>query len=211
MLSESSKESFIRLDFSSLMSHATGNETTSRLDERGIDTVCYIINTADYCQENCEAMESEVRRQLEEPYSNQVDLSDEQGRFYKVLKTCIETLVMSAMNAVEPELSKIPRINWATYETVGDQSSYVSAITMQLREYLPGIANRIPRNHFKFLCDNLVLYVSNPCISDGYWILTADIISLPSHSAVLLSTCTFLSCTSASEFPLLVHSNSCLT
>lgn len=147
----------MKLDLGSLMSHATGSDTVSKLDERGTTVVCYIINTADYCQDNCEAMEYEVRRQLEESYAGQVDLSEEQGKFYRVLKTCVETLVMSAMNTLEPELSKMAKTNWANFETVGDQSAYVSAITTALTEALASIANRIPSSHYKFLCDNFIM------------------------------------------------------
>jgi hypothetical protein len=53
-----------------------------RLSETEENVVCYIVNTADYCQVNIEMIEEELRGVLEEPYVNQIDLSNEQAKFY---------------------------------------------------------------------------------------------------------------------------------
>ena len=77
----------------------------------------------------------------------------------RVLRSAIEMLVVGVINLIEPELSKMSKMPWSTFENVGDQSEYVSNISKILTEQIPYIGDSIPRIHFKFFCDSLVLYV----------------------------------------------------
>ena len=127
--------------------------------------VFYIINSADYCQQNIEMVEEELRETLQEPYCNQVDLSDEQGRFYMVLKSGIEVLVNNLMNVMEKQFNDMLAISWGTMDSVGDQSSHISVIMQTLKDAIPFLARALPTTHFKFFCDNFVLAFMSTFIS----------------------------------------------
>jgi hypothetical protein len=140
-----------------------------RLTENEESTVCYIVNTADYCQINIDMIQDELRGVLEEPYVNQIDLSSETDKFYgygilldinngSVLKSAVDVLVTNLMNAIENELNnKMLKTNWAAFDDAGDQSEYVSAICAILNESVPFISNKIPQVQFKFFCNNFMM------------------------------------------------------
>jgi len=84
---------------------------------------------------------------------------------YRLIRTAIEMLVLGVINAIEPELSKMSKVNWATFEHVGDQSEYVFNIVKQLNEHVTFIGDTVPKSHFKFFCDSFVLTFVNGFIS----------------------------------------------
>ena len=137
--------------------NASTGDKKAKLTEREEMVVFYIMNCADYCQQNIEMVEDELRETLQEPYCNQVDLSEEQGKFYLVLKTSIEVLVYNLMNVMEKQFTEMIALPWATLDSVGDQSSYISVIMQTLKDAIPFLANKIPSTHFKFFCDNFII------------------------------------------------------
>ncbi|KAL0480844.1 vacuolar protein sorting protein VPS53 [Acrasis kona] len=140
-----------------------------RLTDAEESAACYVISIADYCQQNIESVEDELKSILEEPFSNQVDLSQEQAKFYTVLKLGVDVLIMNVMNTIEIELNnKMLKINWSTFEDTGDQSEYVSSICGFLNESVPSICNHLPLSRFKFFCDNLVVVFWHVYISYIY-------------------------------------------
>nr|CAG4718642.1 unnamed protein product [Naegleria fowleri] len=129
----------------------------AKLTEKEEMFVFYIINSADYCQQNIEMVEEELRETLQEPYCDQVDLSDEQGKFYLVLKSGVEVLVNNLMNVMEKQFNEMMSISWAHVDTVGDQSNHISVIMQTLKDAIPFLARFLPTTHFKFFCDNFIL------------------------------------------------------
>ncbi|KAL9644230.1 hypothetical protein ABK040_005691 [Willaertia magna] len=146
-----------------------GNATkATKVTEREELTVFYIMSCADYCQQNIEMVEEQLREALQEPYCYEIDLSDEQGKFYLVLKTSIEVLVTNLMNVLDKQFVEMSNMPWATMDTVGDQSSYISVIMQTLKDAIPFLATRIPSTHFKFFCDTFLLSFMSAYVSYLY-------------------------------------------
>jgi hypothetical protein len=129
---------------------------TTKFTESEENTACYIIHVATFCQSNIEIMQEDLRSTMEEPYSSQVDLSDEMSKFYIILKTAVEQLVLNLMSTVENELKIISLLPLGVQTEVGDQSDYVTNIVGFLNDAFPYLADKIPANHYKSLCENFV-------------------------------------------------------
>ncbi|EFC37134.1 predicted protein [Naegleria gruberi] len=163
----SGASSFIRsLGMSNILPTETFSDKKIKLTDREEMVVFYIINSADYCQQNIEMVQDELKETLQEPYCDQVDLSEEQGQFYHVLKSGIEVLVHNLMNVMEKQFSEMISVAWGSMDTVGDQSPFISVIMQTLKDAIPFLAKALPITHFKFFCDNFVLsfmanYINN--------------------------------------------------
>ncbi|CAL1264315.1 unnamed protein product [Larinioides sclopetarius] len=118
--------------------------------------ICSILTTADYCLETTLQLEGKLKEKVDPTLSNQINLQSEQDVFHNVISNCIQLLVQNLELACEPALTAMTKIQWAAFEAVGDQSSYVTAITTHLRQTLPLLRDNLStsRKYFTKFCMN---------------------------------------------------------
>lgn len=116
--------------------------------------ICSILTTADYCLETTQQLEDKLKMKVDPSLSSQINLSAEQDVFHGVISNCIQLLVQNLESACEPALTAMNKIQWSAFETVGDQSSYVTAITSHLRQTLPLLRDNLnnSRKYFTQFC-----------------------------------------------------------
>uniref|UniRef100_T1J5E2 Vacuolar protein sorting-associated protein 53 homolog n=1 Tax=Strigamia maritima TaxID=126957 RepID=T1J5E2_STRMM len=116
--------------------------------------ICCILTTAEYCLETTQQLEDKLKEKIDPNLSAKVNLSAEQDIFHNVITNSIQLLVQDLEAACEPALTAMGKIQWQSVNTVGDQSSYVSAITTHIKQTLPVIrANLAPsRKYFTQFC-----------------------------------------------------------
>lgn len=118
--------------------------------------VCCILTTADYCLQTTHQLEGKLKEKVDPTLANHVNLVAEQDVFHNVISNCIQLLVQNLESSCEPALTAMNKIQWAAFETVGDQSSYVTAITTHLRQTLPLLRDNLAtsRKYFTKFCMN---------------------------------------------------------
>ncbi|XP_076364592.1 vacuolar protein sorting 53 [Tachypleus tridentatus] len=116
--------------------------------------VCSILSTAEYCLETTHQLEEKLKEKVDPSLSNHINLSKEQDLFHSVISHCIQLLVQDVEATCEPALTAMVKIQWSAVETVGDQSSYVTAITGHLRQTLPLLRDNLAasRKYFTQFC-----------------------------------------------------------
>lgn len=72
----------------------------------------------------------------------------------RVISSCIQLLVQDLETACEPALTYMNKVNWSVVESVGDQSSYVTAITTHIKTTLPVVRDNLAsaRKYFTQFC-----------------------------------------------------------
>jgi len=156
-LTTQNSSSFAKFNFLKEIMSSDNSSSASVLTHDQLLTVCHIIQMADYCQEELDQTQDVLYQVIDEQYRNQVTFSDEKGKFYKVLKSSIEVLVMSLMNSIDMHLHTMSKMPWGTYNSVGDQSDYVLQLTETLEEEFPRVATELPSQHFQFACDSFII------------------------------------------------------
>ncbi|KAG8194624.1 hypothetical protein JTE90_003101 [Oedothorax gibbosus] len=118
--------------------------------------VCSILTTADYCLETIVQLEGKLKEKVDPTLSSQINLMGEQDIFHNVISNSIHLLVQNLELSCEPALTTMNKIQWAAFEAVGDQSSYVTAITSHLRQTLPLLRDNLTtsRKYFTKFCMN---------------------------------------------------------
>ncbi|CAG9826646.1 unnamed protein product [Diabrotica balteata] len=137
-------------NFSSLLKE--GELTRFTKDEQ--TKICCILTTAEYCLDTTQQLEDKLKEKIEPSLVDQVDLTKEQDNFHKVISSCIQILVQDLENSCEPALTAMSKVQWQNVDTVGDQSSYITAITTHLKTNVPIIRENLSqsRKYFTQFC-----------------------------------------------------------
>lgn len=125
-----------------------------RLSSAEVCRVCAVLGTAEYCLETTQQLEGKLKEKIASHLACQISMADEQNLFHKVIDNCIQLLVQDLEAACEPPLTAMVKTQWGSVETVGDQSSYVTAITSHLHQMLPLVRDNLAnsRKYFTQFC-----------------------------------------------------------
>ncbi|XP_033627751.1 vacuolar protein sorting-associated protein 53 homolog isoform X2 [Asterias rubens] len=120
--------------------------------------VCSLLCTAEYCLDTTLQLEEKLKEKVDTTLVDKINLSAEMDVFHGVISNCIQLLVQDLESACDPALSAMNKVNWASIETVGDQSSYVTAITSHIKQTLPVIRDNLAsaRKYFTQFCIKFV-------------------------------------------------------
>ncbi|CAG9134202.1 unnamed protein product [Plutella xylostella] len=126
----------------------------TRLTKQEVAAVTRVISTCEYCVETTVHLQAKMREKIQPALADQVDFTPEQDLFHKMIDNCIQMLVQDLELAVEPALTAMSRVSWLHFDTVGDQSSYVTQIIMHLKNTVPLLRDSLAssRKYFTQFC-----------------------------------------------------------
>ncbi|XP_038059447.1 vacuolar protein sorting-associated protein 53 homolog isoform X1 [Patiria miniata] len=151
--------------------------------------VCSILCTAEYCLDTTSQLEEKLKQKVDPTLLDKIKLNSEMDVFHGVIANCIQLLVQDLESACDPALTAMNKVNWAAIETVGDQSSYVTAITTHIKQTLPTIRDNLAsaRKYFtqfciKFANSFIPRFVSHMCKCKPISTVGAEQLLLDTHS-----------------------------
>lgn len=145
--SNSSKFNFLKDDSSS----------TAILNAHQLEIICHIIKMADYCREELEQTKSVVISTIEENFKGKITFSDEERKFYTVLKSSIEVIIISLLNSIDSSLQSMIKTPKENQRSNSEESDFLKEAVDILRKEFPRIAINIPSEHYPMLCDNFMI------------------------------------------------------
>jgi len=120
-------------------------------------TVCYVIDTCEYCADTVEALEDLIRDKIGSKYQDKIDMSEEQGAFQDVTAKCIRVLVSGLEQRLDAPLKDLSRTNWSSFDMVGEESSYVRTIQLTIHPFVTEVRQLIPSSYFRSFCDKFAM------------------------------------------------------
>ena len=120
-------------------------------------TICHVIDTCEYCADTVEALEDLIRDKIGDRYKEKIDMGDEQGAFQDVTAKSIRVLVSGLEQRLDVPLKEISRMNWSTFDEVGEESSYVRTIHVTVHPFVVQVRKLIPSSYFRSFCDKFAL------------------------------------------------------
>ncbi|KAI8441724.1 hypothetical protein MSG28_015253 [Choristoneura fumiferana] len=134
-----------------LQLHASG---TTRYTKQEISKITSVITTAEYCLETTVHLEQKLKEKVAPALAARVDLAPEQDLFHQIIGDCIQLLVQDLESWCEPALVAMAKVSWLHFDTVGDQSSYVTQIIMHLKNTVPILRDNLSssRKYFTQFC-----------------------------------------------------------
>ena len=81
-------------------------------------------------------------------------MAGEQNVYHGVITSCIQLLVQELETACEPPLGQMIKMPWASVDSVGDQSPYVTAIVNIAKQTIPVVRDNLAssRKYFTQFC-----------------------------------------------------------
>jgi hypothetical protein len=127
-----------------------------KLKEGDEKIICFVINTAEYCTSNVEALSETIKQHLDQEYLGKfVEFASEQDRF----QTVVARGMLSLVKALETKIvltafAKMQKQNWTELDHVVVESGYVALIDQQIRETVVIYHKFLSKSRFNFFCDN---------------------------------------------------------
>eukprot|EP00981_Chlorochromonas_danica_P000477 scaffold98_cov248-Ochromonas_danica.AAC.18 len=118
-------------------------------------TLCYIINTGEYCAEVVPQLEQIIQQKIVQSLSNKVDFSREADLFLDVVAFGVKVLVFGLMDRLEPGYRAMQSIPWANFAQVGEESQYLHHFNSVLVDAIPKIKNALSSSYFNNFCTKL--------------------------------------------------------
>jgi hypothetical protein len=131
-------------------------------------TVCHVISTCEYCADTVEALEDLIRDTIEQKFKDRIDMSIQQEHFHDVTAKCITVLVSGLMNRLQDALKTMIDINWATFDMVGEESSYVRMIQTEWVPFFATVRGLVPSSYFRSFCDKFAMAFSSTYFFNSY-------------------------------------------
>ncbi|KAK3728895.1 hypothetical protein QZH41_010187, partial [Actinostola sp. cb2023] len=101
-----------------------------------------------------EELEDKLKEKIDPELAEKIDLSGEQDVFHGVVSNCIQLVVQDLENSCEAPLTAMVKVHWQAVEAVGDESTYVTAISNHLKNTIPLIRDYLSsaRKYFTQFC-----------------------------------------------------------
>jgi len=147
----------IAAKMASLVDSTQTTNTVYRIPPGQEVTVCYVIDTCEYCADTVEALEDLIRDKIGSKYQNKIDMTEEQDAFQDVTAKCIRVLVSGLEQRLDAPLKELSRTNWSSFDMVGEESSYVRTIQLTIHPFVTEVRQLIPSSYFRSFCDKFAL------------------------------------------------------
>lgn len=122
---------------------------------RGVNaetTLCYLINTAEYCGDVVPRLEAMVRAKIKAEHAGKVDYGADADMFLDLVAELIGTLAAVVVGRAEPALRQMSSTSWGALTQVSEESAYVLQLQTALGEAMAKIESVLSEVYFKNLC-----------------------------------------------------------
>ncbi|WAQ85678.1 hypothetical protein PtA15_6A306 [Puccinia triticina] len=87
--------------------------------------ICAILNTADYCAETADQLQTKLQETISQDFKSQVTLDSEQDLFRGNVSSAISSLLKEFEDVSEPAFTAMVKLQWKDIEFVSAESAYV--------------------------------------------------------------------------------------
>ncbi|CAD8075883.1 unnamed protein product [Paramecium primaurelia] len=129
---------------------------------------CFVINTAEYCKETIPGLQESLVQHLDSPFSDQVELSNEEEYFNQMMNKSIETLLVYVDSKVDQFYQQMLKIDWNEFENMGDASKYIRDTISFLEGHIKTIKDLLSESYLIFYLNKLVVYLNNKFINSVF-------------------------------------------
>ena len=118
-------------------------------------TLCFLINTGEYCAEVLPQLESLIQSKMSPEYADKIDFNQEVDVFLDMVAHIMKVLVSGIMDKLDSSFRDMSSGNWATMTEAGEDSVYLQGISRVLVDIIPKIRNNLSTSYYKNLCSKI--------------------------------------------------------
>ena len=147
-----------------------GKEERNRgRDEAAFETyACMVVNTGDYCKENVGDLVESVKKALDWPFKEKVNVDEEEELFTNMLNKGIDSLLSHIGAKSEGAFANFTRKEWGKMVEVGDTSDYVKELAVGLNEHVKVVKKTMSETYFTYYLNKLVDLIQKKFLESLY-------------------------------------------
>jgi hypothetical protein len=124
-------------------------------------TICYVIDTCEYCSETVEALQDLIVDKIDDKYRSKIDMSSEEEAFHDVTAKGIKVLVSGLVHRTDQAFKGMYNINWSALDVVGEESAYVRSMHNEVHPFVVKVKSSLPNSYFRNFCDQFAMIFTN--------------------------------------------------
>lgn len=137
----------------------SGNPPVYRLATGGEISVCYLVNTAEYCAEVVPQLEQMIKNKMNPAFADKVNFETEVDAFMDLIAYCLRVLVSGVMDRLDTSFRTMQGISWGISGNVGEESQYLHLFNAVLMDTIPKIRDSLSKSYFNNFCTKLATEV----------------------------------------------------
>ncbi len=118
-------------------------------------SLCYLVNTGEYCSEVVPQLEQMIKQKISSQLSNKIDLSSEVDAFTDLVAYSLKVLVSGILDKLDPAFRIMSNSNFGTTTQVGEESSYVHMFNGSIAELVPKIRESLASSYYNSFCTKI--------------------------------------------------------
>jgi len=122
-------------------------------------TMCYLINTAEYCSEVVPQLEGMIQTKIIEKYADKVDFSHEVDMYLDLVAHIVKVLVSGVLERLDISFREMNMRPWGALVEAGDDSPYINSVQKHLQELSPKLRSNLSSSYFKNICSKIATEV----------------------------------------------------
>uniref|UniRef100_A0A7S2S3J8 Vps53 N-terminal domain-containing protein n=1 Tax=Mucochytrium quahogii TaxID=96639 RepID=A0A7S2S3J8_9STRA len=126
---------------------------TKGLSLESATTISFVLNSAEYCADTIPQLEELIQGKIDNAYEESIQMEDERDCFYNNITDAVRALIGGIESIVEPDLVEYTKTNWAQFNEVHDESTYVTTLSSVLRQFIPQLRDLLNAVYFRTFCD----------------------------------------------------------
>lgn len=131
------------------------NNVVYRVPVGGEASLCFLVNTGEYCAEVVPQLESLIKLKMSPSLVDRVDLTTQADMFMDLVAHALKVLVAGMMDRLEPCFRTMSHTNWAGSSMVGEESPYIGQFSTVLVDAMTRIRDALSKSYLTNLCSKL--------------------------------------------------------
>lgn len=122
--------------------------TDVRFNAADQQTVCRVLNTADYCHRTALQLEEKIRDRIDRSFTEKISMQEELDAFLSVISVAIAQILRDLEQSIEPYFTTMTRTLWSSIQTVSGQMPYVLDLVNVVDGFVEGIKGSIEQKKY---------------------------------------------------------------
>ena len=118
-------------------------------------SLCYLVNTGEYCSEVVPQLEQMIKQKISTQLSSKIDLSSEVDAFTDLVAYSLKVLVSGILDKLDPAFRIMANSNFGSTSNVGEESSYVHMFNGTITELVPKIRESLASSYYNSFCTKM--------------------------------------------------------
>lgn len=118
-------------------------------------TLCYLLNTGEYCADVVPQLEQLIKSKMLPEYEDRVDFTQEGDMFLDMVAHMLKALVSGIMDKAESCFKEMQSKNWSSMTEAGEDSPYIQHISKIFIDLMPKIRANLSNSYFKNICSKV--------------------------------------------------------